>query len=884
MAEPLQQTKDVFNPANHVRKVEFLPRPNLLADFKMNLNTEVLLQTVRDLFETAVGTIRVEGLNKTYSSTGAAGTPATGKLTVIAPEAIADGETFTLDDGTGEAVFEYDKNAVWNPANNRIDISTAVTVEEVRIATELAIAAINIGTSPTRSQAPYNGGAGIGGDIDLVALVNPATTADVAAQNVRITDNVRDERFTHVGMRSANSQFATGRINVPAPTDILDGETFTIQGDSNPDQVFEFDSDSVVVGGHLSIDLTAIATDVLLRARVVTAINAQTGLTGVIAVASDIAAAGYVTAIDPSKIVETETFTLHDGSVAKVFEFDTDSSVVGSNVPVHIASATDMQDVRAAIIAAVNGAGIDIAASTPGFGPKVELTNTADIGQSGNQPVTDTVANVEFAVGDMTGGIASVFLRANAGGPTKNRALSTTVATPLFAIEGMAKGIGAGWDITPGEVIFDAYRVSFDEIVRCPAVVGAQNFLKVRVIERRLTIDTDPDIVQLTLSGAGFGDGPNEYRWRAVVLIESGGAPPYELVDNEVSYTDAVLCEFDAVNGQTIVAGSELAVRVSKLGSWIEPSPVDTRVAKAGDTMTGALVTPEVDVKQIVAGAALLSSNADAEIPRHVVPPRMTGGTMVLTEFLLSDPGVSLEKVRIYVGNNGDLRWTRNAIWSNDDQLWTKDLTGVDAVQVALCPNPIGGGVAFIISTKLFSANTPWTEDYNQTAPAGWTKIPAVISAGQVVVENLFSPLGIIKGPGVITGYLVGGTTGYTGPTQDLAISAGGLTTEMPMALDGEVTSIAMRTSATPTGDITITVAKYKPSAPSTPVTLFTLTGTVAALTAGRHVAHAIRTYTAHTDGDAAFAAFSAGDVLQVTATSASITSLSINVTVGITS
>jgi len=65
---------------------------------------------------------------------------ATGTLTVVAPGLISDGETFTLNDGLNPPrVFEYDKTGAWTPANVRVNIATAVTVQDVRDATLLAI-------------------------------------------------------------------------------------------------------------------------------------------------------------------------------------------------------------------------------------------------------------------------------------------------------------------------------------------------------------------------------------------------------------------------------------------------------------------------------------------------------------------------------------------------------------------------------------------------------------------------------------------------------------------------------------------------------------------------------------------------------------------------
>jgi hypothetical protein len=116
---------------------------------------------------------------------------------------------------------------------------------------------------------------------------------------------------------------------------------------------------------------------------------------------------GFIQAIAESLIVEGETFTLNDGvNPAKIFEFDTDSSVSGSNIPVDISIAVTADDVKTAIINAINGAtSLDISASS--FSSSVVFLSNDNLGTAGNQTITDTVADTGFIVYGMSGGLSA---------------------------------------------------------------------------------------------------------------------------------------------------------------------------------------------------------------------------------------------------------------------------------------------------------------------------------------------------------------------------------------------------------------------------------------------------------------------------------------------
>lgn len=132
-----------------------------------------------------------------------------------------------------------------------------------------------------------------------------------------------------------------------------------------------------------------------------------------IAVPSGVAATGSIDCDNSGSAVipaDTETFVLNDGvNAAVTFEFDTDSSVVETATlrQVDISSATTDDDVRDAIISAVTGApALDITATSGGSGI-VTLTHDR-VGTVGNQTITETVTNAQFAVSGMSGGAGDV--------------------------------------------------------------------------------------------------------------------------------------------------------------------------------------------------------------------------------------------------------------------------------------------------------------------------------------------------------------------------------------------------------------------------------------------------------------------------------------------
>ena len=120
------------------------------------------------------------------------------------------------------------------------------------------------------------------------------------------------------------------------------------------------------------------------------------------------AAAGAITTILAVNINDGEVFTLGDGyNSTLTFEFDKVGGVVPPNVQVDISGAITADDVRDAIITAINGvgAGLKVTASNGGLATVSLTHDDTSLGGNPNQTMTDTVLDPGFVVNGMAGGV-----------------------------------------------------------------------------------------------------------------------------------------------------------------------------------------------------------------------------------------------------------------------------------------------------------------------------------------------------------------------------------------------------------------------------------------------------------------------------------------------
>ena len=114
-------------------------------------------------------------------------------------------------------------------------------------------------------------------------------------------------------------------------------------------------------------------------------------------------AGGSITFVAKANLIDGETFTISDGTTAKVFEFDVDGGGVGgSNVQVNVSGVTTAIEVAGVAHTAINGATFNVTSTNPGTGT-LTLANDAS-GSTGNVAITDTVTNSGFTHIGMGGG------------------------------------------------------------------------------------------------------------------------------------------------------------------------------------------------------------------------------------------------------------------------------------------------------------------------------------------------------------------------------------------------------------------------------------------------------------------------------------------------
>lgn len=128
------------------------------------------------------------------------------------------------------------------------------------------------------------------------------------------------------------------------------------------------------------------------------------------AVTDAVAATGQIQVVPVAQLIDGETFTLDDGTNdPTVFEFDDDATFTSGNVAVDISGLTTAVEVRDKIIDTINmvGDSLRIVASVGQGTLLVDLTHEI-AGAQGNVDLLETVADTDFVVRGMSGGVGEV--------------------------------------------------------------------------------------------------------------------------------------------------------------------------------------------------------------------------------------------------------------------------------------------------------------------------------------------------------------------------------------------------------------------------------------------------------------------------------------------
>lgn len=119
-----------------------------------------------------------------------------------------------------------------------------------------------------------------------------------------------------------------------------------------------------------------------------------------------VAPTGSITTVAQASLIDTETVVIDDGlNPAITFEFDLVPDGVGpGNIVVDVSAAVTAEDVRDALVTAINGVATLAVTATPNATANVvDLVNSV-VGTPGNATITHTVADGGFAVAGFVGG------------------------------------------------------------------------------------------------------------------------------------------------------------------------------------------------------------------------------------------------------------------------------------------------------------------------------------------------------------------------------------------------------------------------------------------------------------------------------------------------
>jgi len=387
-------------------------------------------------------------------------TRATGLITCVAKANLIDGETVTIDDGTGAEVFEFDlvPDGVGG-GNVVVDVSTATTAEDVAA---LLSAAIVVTFGP---------GTAIN---NLDGTITYQSNVFGVAGNIASSDTVADAGFSITGLSGAVAG-------------IMDGETVTIDDGVSAATVFEFDiSGGGVTPGNTAVVLAegdfgaAVATaldaaidgigaGLLVGSTVNGGVPEQLDLvgdaynaTGNVAITDTVAAAGFTVAgmsggVDG--ILDGETVTLDDGTTTYTFEFDIGGVVTPGNTIVPVAEGQSADTVKTNLIPIINGTAILMTASDGGVATIALAQDTpGNLGGANSE----TVALAGFAVTGMTSPVAATTVTYKLvahladGTATEAGAASSTAAST--ATLSAANLLRLTWSAVPGAASYTVYR------------------------------------------------------------------------------------------------------------------------------------------------------------------------------------------------------------------------------------------------------------------------------------------------------------------------------------------------------------------------------------------------------------------------------------------
>jgi hypothetical protein len=333
-------------------------------------------------------------------------------------------------------------------------------------------------------------------------------------------------------------------------------------------------------------------------------------------------ATGQINTVPGGNLVDGENFMLDDGAGSLVvFEFDSNGSVSSGNVPVQFTVSKTPDQVKDAIIAAVNGvANFQITASSKGYG-LVKLTND-NLGASGNTAIVNNVTNPGFTTEGMTGGsvapvLASIGDKSVGEGSQLQFSVSATDSDGgghVYWASNLPPGASFDSDTrtftwTPGYEQADTYpnvqfsvsdgtwtdsesiTITVDDVNRAPvlAAIGRRSVNEGTKLQFQLAA-TDPDGDELTYSatnlptGASFDPATRTFSWTPG-FDRAGNYPDVHFAVSDGFLTDS---EDISISVNNVLRATTTSLSVKKTRSKLKASGL-VEPSQAGHEMDVAI-------------------------------------------------------------------------------------------------------------------------------------------------------------------------------------------------------------------------------------------------------------------------------------------------------
>lgn len=368
-------------------------------------------------------------------------------------------------------------------------------------------------------------------------------------------------------------------------------------------------------------------------------------------------ARGRYNTVPKASLVDGETFVLDDGiNPPTTFEFDlVPNGVTPGNVVVDVSAATSADNIRDAMIAAINGVGAGLLVTASSGGPaRVNAVND-QTGVVGNVALGETVTNVGFTAEGMSGGVGGISLRWSIrkktltlsdipGGILFPDGPSGTITVPDDEIH-----IGGATDVHVRATGFDAVTIVLDDVaddvpessgtLLTTEISGSDTVFRLSDFMLDVDYTSADELFQLLQRASAEGmslqvqEAPNAGVFRIVSVTQVTTDNPIILTDPQPTVVSAVTSRWKISDEINIDLVDPKETKVS--GTDMNTVQNSDLVSTVGATDFDMLGVAKDDVLRITEGP-------DAGDSVILQDPSATGNTTLQIDKLLTSTGSGL--------------------------------------------------------------------------------------------------------------------------------------------------------------------------------------------------------------------------------------------------